>query len=71
MVTTDFLLLLSFAAFSSSFASAARMDSSPSSMVAACRTDAILMLFKVQIFASDYGISCVGGGRRSTEVVVG
>ncbi|KAJ8443817.1 hypothetical protein Cgig2_017298 [Carnegiea gigantea] len=54
-----------------SFAFAARMDSSPSSMVAGFRTDAILMLFKVQIFASDYVICCVGGGRRSAEVVVG
>ena len=72
MVTADFLLLLSSTAFSGSFAFAAHMGSSPSSiMVVGFRTDAILMLFKVQIFALDYVICGVGGGRRSTEVVLG
>ncbi|KAJ8440472.1 LOW QUALITY PROTEIN: hypothetical protein Cgig2_013631 [Carnegiea gigantea] len=57
---------------SGSFASAARMSSSPSSMVAGFRTEAVFMLFKVQIFAVDYVIcgGGGGGGRSSTEVVV-
>ena len=68
MVTTDFLLLLSSTAFGGSCASATRMDSSPSSMVAGFRTEAISILFEVQIFDVDLVICGVVGGVNTAEV---
>jgi len=51
MVTPYFHLLLSFNAFSGSLASVVYVRSSPSAIIAGFTTNALLMVFRVEIIA--------------------